>query len=146
MLPITSAEAGSGVRRNGSTAAGWLPVNGTETDEARQLGHRAVEVAVGVLDRADEVAEQLEADRAVDGAPRQQRADPDGVVQRRVLTPEDGDGVPADQPGIPLAGRRGQPPRAGGVAENRAEQCADPRRGRHGIPWRLVAGYRGAVE
>src|SRR3954451_15633928 len=28
MLPRTRAEAGSGVRRNGSTADGWLPVKG----------------------------------------------------------------------------------------------------------------------
>src|SRR4051812_6664063 len=28
MLPNTRAEAGNGVRRNGSTADGWLPVNG----------------------------------------------------------------------------------------------------------------------
>ena len=30
MLPMASAEAGRGVRRNGSTAAGWLGVNGTQ--------------------------------------------------------------------------------------------------------------------
>ena len=29
MLPMTSAEAGSGVRSSGSTAAAWLGVKGT---------------------------------------------------------------------------------------------------------------------
>src|SRR4051794_29724606 len=105
MLPSTSAEAGSGVRRNGSTAAGWLPVNGTavpaaETGEVGEVAHRAVEVAVGVLHGADEVTEQLEADRPVDGAPGQQRAHPNGVVQRGVLAAEDGHRVVADESGI----------------------------------------------
>src|SRR4051812_22846670 len=122
MLPMTSAEAGSGVRRNGRTAAGWLPGNGTaaEADEPGELGHRAVEVAVPVLDGADEVAEQLEADRPVDRTPRQQRAHAHVVVERRVVAAEDGDGVVADQCGIVLPAGRRQQAGTGGVAEHRA--------------------------
>src|SRR4029453_11706117 len=92
MLPMTRADGGRGVRRNGSTAAAWLGGNGTpESDEAGEGPHRRVEVAVAVLDRADEVAEQLEADRPVDRAPGQQRADAHGLVE--------GGGVPTEHLG-----------------------------------------------
>src|SRR5690349_17605233 len=110
---MTSADTGTGARRKGRTAAGWLPVNGTrlslsssgaEPDQAGQLGHRPVEVAVGVLDAAHEVAEQLEADRPVHRAPREQRPDADAVVERRVLPTEDGHGVGVDEAGVRLAG------------------------------------------
>ena len=51
MLPTTRAEAGSGVRSRGRTATGWLPVKGTsEPDQGGELGHRDVEVAIGVGD------------------------------------------------------------------------------------------------
>src|SRR3954453_13485828 len=94
VLPSTSAEAGSGVRSSGRTAAGWLPVNGTgpvrgtEAHQDGELGHRAVVEPVGVLDRADEVAKELEADRAVDRPPRQQRTHANGLVDRRVVPAE----------------------------------------------------------
>ena len=119
MLPTTRAEAGSGVRRNGRTAAAWLGVNGTsETEQPGQVGHRAVEVAVAVDHGPDEVPEQLEADRAVERAPGQQGTDADRLVDRRVLAAEDVDGVVADQPRVVAAGGRGQ--RAGpcGVTED----------------------------
>src|SRR5919107_2455408 len=98
MLPMTRAEAGSGVRRNGSAATAWLAVNGTsEPDQAGEVAHRAVEVAVAVLDRPDEVAEQLEADRPVDRAPGQQCSGAHGVVERGVVAAEHGHRLVAHQ-------------------------------------------------
>src|SRR5688572_32970426 len=96
MLPTTRADAGSGVRRNGRIAAGWLPVNGTsEPDQGREVADHPVEVPVGVLHRADEVAEQLEADGAEEGAPGQKCAHPHGLVDRGMVAAQDGDGVVA---------------------------------------------------
>src|SRR5688572_3134936 len=119
MLPTTRAEAGSGVRRNGSTAAAWLGVNGTgsEPDQPGQVAHGPVEVAVGVLDRPHEVPEELEADRAVERAPGQQRADAHRLVDRRMVPAEDGDGRVTEQAGIALAGGVREQAGSGGIAE-----------------------------
>ena len=78
-----------------------------------EVGHDAVEVAVAVLHRADEVAEQLEADRPEQRAPGEQRAHAHRLVQRGVLAPEDGDGVLADQAGVPFPGAVGAARRRG---------------------------------
>src|SRR4051812_26029408 len=117
-----------------------------EPDQGGELGHRAVEEPVGVLDRADEVPEQLEADGAVDRAPGQQRAHPHRFVDRRVVAAEHLDRGVAEQTRVAFPGRLGQQPRPGGVAEDRAEDDADPDRRRHGVLRRAVAGDGGAVE
>ena len=106
-----------------------------------ELTHGAVEVAVGVLHRADEVAEQLEADRPVQRAPGHQGAYSHRLVERRVLAPEDGDRIVAHQPPVALAGRRWQGAAMRGVPQDPAEDDADPARRRDGVRRRPVAGH-----
>src|SRR3954452_13479851 len=133
MLPITSADAGSGVPRNGRTAAGWLPVNGTsEPDEGGEVGHGEAEAAVADLARADEVTEELEADRSVERAPRQQRAAPYRLVERGMVPTEDGDRVVADQSGIARAVSLRERSRPRRVAEDASENDPDAGGRRHG--------------
>ena len=98
-----------------------------------EVGDHAVEVAVGVLDRADEVAEQLEADRPEQRAPGQQRADPHGLVDRRVVPAEDGDGVVADQAGSRSPAVVRQRPARAASPRIRPEDDAHPRRRRHRV-------------
>src|SRR5215218_904853 len=139
----TGAEAASGVRGNGGTAAGWLPVEGrSEPQEPGELTHRDVEVPVGVRDRAGEVPEELEADGSVERAPGEQRAHPDGVVDGGVLPAEDGRRLDAHQLRVPVApGGLRQGAAAGRVTEDPAQNHAHPRGCRDGVARSRVAGH-----